>query len=203
MNNKKRDMITTIILIFFMASLLGYNLYQVQVARAVVQAREEYHSRLEAQQLERIAIREAIKESINSKKIQEQKTANDIIEFNDKRDSFLEKVENLSAKFDNGVVNIQELKQLTVERIDISEKFKQEILSINKAPGPLGEFYNILFEFLEKDIENWNLILFYYSGEEPPEGLQLKIKQANDLYQKAEEERIRVYFAYELEDLLE
>ena len=190
-----------------MASLLGYNLYQVQVARVVVQAREEYHSRLEAQRLERIAMREAIKESINSKKIQEQENANDIIEFYDKyisiRDSFLEKVENLSARFDNGVVNIQELKQLTVERIDISEKFKQEILSINKAPGPLGEFYNILFEFLEKDIENWNLILFYYSGEEPPEGLQLKIKQANDLYQKAEEEKIRVYFAYEMEDLLE
>ena len=207
MNNKKKDMIISVALISVMAVLLGYNFYIVQGVRAVTWKREEYHSGLEAQQLEKAAMRKTVKDRINAKKYQRQKTVNEIVEFNGKyiliRDNFLGKVESLSTKFDSGVVSIEELKQLTAERIAASEMFKQELLSINRIPEPIEDFYGILSEFLEKDIENWNLILAYYSGGDPQEDLDLSYRNINDLYHKAEDKRIRTYIAYELEDLLE
>ncbi len=206
MNNKKKDMLISIILISVMAVLLGINIYIVQGVRAVVWNREEYHSRLKAQQLEKSALRKIIKDRLDGNKYQRQKTVSEIIEFDEKyipiRDDFLGKVESLSAKFESGVVNIEGLKQLTAERIDASEIFKQELSSINMVPGPIEDFYGSLSEFLEKDIEKWNLILTYYSRGDLQEELDLDQKNVNDLYHKAEDERARIYTAYELESLL-
>ncbi len=207
MNNKKKDMLISIILISVMAVLLGINIYIVQGVRAVVWNREEYHSRLEAQQLEKAALRKIIKDRLDDKKYQRQKNVSEIIEFDEKyiliRDDFLGRVESLSVEFDSGVVSIEELKQLTAERIDASEVFKQGLSSISRIPGPVDDFYGSMLEFLEKDIESWNLILAYYSGEDTREEIGLNHKNVNDLYRKAEDERARVYTAYELESLLE
>ncbi len=207
MNNKKRDNVIIAALIFFIALLLGYNLYQVQVVGAAIRAREEYHQSLEAQQLEKIAMREVVKDYSKSLETQEQKTSSEIVEFDEKyisiRDSFLDKIEGLSAEFNSSIVNIEGVRLLAAERIKASEKFKQEILSINAAAEPLEVFYEIMSGFLEKDIENWNHILSYYSGDELPEEFQLEYENNSDLYHKAEEERASVYLDHGLENLLD
>ena len=123
------------------------------------------------------------------------------------KDEFIEKVNLLSEKIKNGVINTAELKELTIKRLDAARNYKEKLVQIGNVPEPLGTFFSYELEFIESDIKTVSLVLSYYNSEDYSNSnnsaIEKSYEDTRSLLLKAEEELQRVYSQYELEYLLE
>ena len=164
-------------------------------------------------QLEEIARLEEERERIEREMLEELKSkeARDIIEFDRQyrqiKTEFIGQVNGLSEKIKDEVISIEQLKELTAERLDAVINYKEKLIQIRNVPEPLKTFFSYELEFLESDIKTVNLVLSYYNSEDYSNSnnsaIEKSYKDTRLLLLKAEEELQRVYSQYELEYLLE
>jgi len=206
MTKKTKEILVTLILIIVTAVLLCCNVFLVETTKAEVE-------RIMGQ----LAKIEEIKEETKEKKMEllkQQKEAEyvEIIEFDEKygeiKDDFLKKVKEASGKANGIFINIEELKGLVSQRLDISKEFKEKLSKLDNIPRPLKNFYEFEIEFLNNDIKSFTLVYDYYSSccsthSYSDDELKKVYGNNSELFFRAEEERIRVYKEYGLEYLLE
>jgi hypothetical protein len=148
------------------------------------------------------------REMLESIKLEE---AKEIAEYYQKyrplKDEFIGKVNLLSEKIKNGVIDTAELEELTIKRLDAARNYKEKLIQIGNVPEPLKTFFSYELEFLESDIKTVNLVLSYYESESYSDfnssAIEKLYENTRSLLLKAEEELQRVYSQYELEYLLE
>ncbi len=204
MTKKNREIILSSILVIIIIALVGFNIFLVEKTKVEVKRVMEELARIEYIKTElRKAKIELLKQKV-------EKTSIEIIEFDEKyrvaKSEYTENVNELSKKINSEILNIDELKELTTQRINVSKKFKNKLSQMN-IPGPLEDFYEFEMEFLNNDIETMALILAYYNSDSYSTYNDDKLKEAyeksNLWFLKAEEEMSRVYREYNLEYLLE
>jgi len=164
-------------------------------------------------QLEEITRLEEERERIEREMLEELKSkeARDIIEFDRQyrqiKTEFIGQVNGLSEKIKDEVISIEQLKELTAERLDAVRNYKKNLIQIGNVPEPLKTFFSYELEFLESDIKTVNLVLSYYNSEDYSNSnnsaIEKSYEDTRSLLLKAEEELQRVYSQYELEYLLE
>ncbi len=209
-----KDIIVTSLLLLCFAGLLSYNIITFELFGRAAIERIERHAILEAEQLEKIAARQATFEFIELRNLAEIQDAADIIKFDavyaEIKKDYLSGIGSISEEFEQKVVNIDKIKILTNKRIRIAEKFKQELEAIFIIPEPLDDFYDSLIEFADNDIYTWEEILIYYSKDLSMDNALLKdddiVKELyienQELYREVEELHIEIYSKYGLESLL-
>ncbi|MCE5330328.1 hypothetical protein LLG07_08380 [bacterium] len=138
------------------------------------------------------------------------KDSSNIISFNDQylkiRQDFYLGIKEISEEVNNSKVNsLDDIKQLTSERIMLAKTYKSQMNSLN-VPGVLNNFYKYEIEFLDSDIKLWNIVDSYYGLEDFSKFDLSKIDDENqksrELYLKAQEELKSVYNKYELDYFL-
>jgi len=177
-----------------MIILVGYNVYLVEEAKIEAARQAEEDARREIEMLEEIRSTEA----------------REIAEFDRDygalKDEFAAGVDDLSAKLNSQVSSIYELKEITTQRMNASEKL-EDGLSQMSIPGPLEGYYELEVKFLESDINAMALVLDYYSSGSystfDDSGLEELYENNNLLFLKAQQEMQRVYEEYDLEYLLQ
>jgi len=206
MTKKTKEILVTLILIIVAAALLSYNVFLVETTKIEVE-------RIMGQ----LAKIEEIKEETKEKRMellkrQKEEEYVEIIEFDEKyreiKDDFLKKVKEISDKADGVFINIEGLKGLVSQRLDISKEFKEKLSKLDNIPRPLKNFYELETEFLNNDIKSFTLVYDYYSSccsTHPYNDGELKKVYGNnsELFFRAEGERVRVYKEHGLEYLLE
>lgn len=204
MTIKNKGIIFSSVLIVIMIVLVGFDVFLVEKTKVEVGRIMEELAKIEYLKTElRKAEIELLKQKV-------EKTSIEIIEFDEKyrvvKNEYTENVNELSKKINSEILNIDELKELTTQRINVSKKFKNKLSQMN-IPGPLEDFYEFEMEFLNNDIETMALILAYYNSDSYSTYNDDKLKEAyeksNLWFLKAEEEMSRVYREYNLEYLLE
>ena len=204
MTTKNREILFSSVLIVVMIVLVGFDVFLVEKTKVEVGRIMEELARIEYLKTEfKKAEIELLKQKV-------EKTSIEIIEFDEKyrvaKNEYIKKVNELSKKINSEILNIDELKELTTQRINVSKKFKNKLSQMN-IPGPLEDFYEFEMEFLNNDIETMALILAYYNSDSYSTYNDDKLKEAyeksNLWFLKAEEEMSRVYREYNLEYLLE
>jgi len=204
MTTKNKGIIFSSVLIVIMIILVGFDVFLVEKTKVEVGRIMEELAKIEYLKTEfKKAEIELLKQKV-------EKTSIEIIEFDEKykvaKNEYTEKVNELSKKINSEILNIDELKELTTQRINVSKKFKNKLSQMN-IPGPLKDFYEFEMEFLNNDIETMALILTYYNSDSYSTYNDDKLKEAyeksNLWFLKAEEEMSRVYRQYNLEYLLE
>ena len=212
---KKNEIITTIVLILIFTGLVTYNLLVVQRHNRIVGQRLEIHQILEAQQIEKIKVRESTIAYIELRSLIKSQETADIIKFdtlyNKIEGKYLDQINDISEKFRQKVINIEDLKSLVISRGRAAEDFKQELVSIDNIPKTLDSLYSLLLDFLDNDINTWNEVLEYYSEDFSTENpLIIQDQAINELYLKTsylykQVERLRseTYTEYGLESLLQ
>ena len=204
MTTKNKGIIFLSVLIVIMIVLVGFDVFLVEKTKVEVGRIMEELAKIEYLKTEfKKAEIELLKQKV-------EKTSIEIIEFDEKykvaKNEYTEKVNELSKKINSEILNIDELKELTTQRINVSKKFKNKLSQMN-IPGPLKDFYEFEMEFLNNDIETMALILTYYNSDSYSTYNDDKLKEAyeksNLWFLKAEEEMSRVYREYNLEYLLE
>lgn len=204
MTKKNKGIIFSSVLIVIMIILAGFGVFLVEKTKVEVGRIMEELAKIEYLKTEfKKAEIELLKQKV-------EKTSIEIIEFDEKyrvvENEYTEKVNELSKKINSEILNIDELKELTTQRINVSKKFKNKLSQMN-TPGPLEDFYEFEMEFLNNDIETMALILAYYNSDSYSTYNDDKLKEAyeksNLWFLKAEEEMSRVYREYNLEYLLE
>jgi len=191
----KSEIIISILLVLIAVLLVGYNVFSVEMQKVETQRQMEESARLEREMLENIKIEEA----------------KEIAEYHQKysplKDEFIEKVNLLSEKIKNEVVDTSELKELTMKRLDAARNYKEKLTRIRNVPEPLETFFSYELEFLESDIKTVNLVLSYYDSESYSDfndnAIEKLYENTRSLLLKAEEELQRVYEQYDLGYLLE
>jgi len=163
-------------------------------------------------QLEEIVRLEEERERIEREMLEELKSkeARDIIEFDRQyrqiKTEFIGQVNGLSEKIKDEVISIEQLKELTAERLDTARNYKEKLIQIGNVPELLETFFSYELEFLESDIKTVNLVLSYYNSEDYSNSNNSAIEKSYEdtrlLLLKAEEELQRVYSQYELEYLI-
>lgn len=86
------------------------------------------------------------------------------------RDEYDREIEKIDYEIVNGIKghelgNINEIKEIVIERIRISEKFKSEIQGIKNVPEILTEFYDNEIKAIDNYIEAYKEINSYYSSK--------------------------------------
>ena len=204
MTTKNKGIIFSSVLIVIMIILVGFDVFLVEKTKVEVGRIMEELAKIEYLKTEfKKAEIELLKQKV-------EKTSIEIIEFDEKykvaKNEYTEKVNELSKKINSEILNIDELKELTTQRINVFKKFKNKLSQMN-IPGPLKDFYEFEMEFLNNDIETMALILTYYNSDSYSTYNDDKLKEAyeksNLWFLKAEEEMSRVYRQYNLEYLLE
>ena len=204
MTTKNKGIIFLSVLIVIMIVLVGFDVFLVEKTKVEVGRIMEELAKIEYLKTEfKKAEIELLKQKV-------EKTSIEIIEFDEKyrvvENEYTEKVNELSKKINSEILNIDELKELTTQRINVFKKFKNKLSQMN-IPGPLEDFYEFEMEFLNNDIETMALILAYYNSDSYSTYNDDKLKEAyeksNLWFLKAEEEMSRVYREYNLEYLLE
>ena len=204
MTTKNKGIIFSSVLIVIMIVLVGFDVFLVEKTKVEVGRIMEELAKIEYLKTElKKAETELLKQKV-------EKTSIEIIEFDEKyrvvENEYTEKVNELSKKINSEILNIDELKELTTQRINVSKKFRNKLSQMN-IPGPLEDFYEFEMEFLNNDIETMALILAYYNSDSYSTYNDDKLKEAyeksNLWFLKAEEEMSRVYREYNLEYLLE
>jgi len=204
MTKKNREIILSSILVIIIIALVGFNIFLVEKTKVEVKRVMEELARIEYIKTElRKAKIELLKQKV-------EKTSIEIIEFDEKyrvaKNEYTKKVNELSKKINSEILNIDELKELTTQRINVSKKFKNKLSQMN-MPEPLEDFYEFEMEFLNNDIETMVLVIAYYNSNSYSTYNDDKLKEAyeksNLWFLKAEEEMSRVYREYNLEYLLE
>ncbi|GAG53558.1 unnamed protein product [marine sediment metagenome] len=204
MTTKNKGIIFSSVLIVIMIVLVGFDVFLVEKTKVEVGRIMEELAKIEYLKTEfKKAEIELLKQKV-------EKTSIEIIEFDEKyrvaKNEYTKKVNELSKKINSEILNIDELKELTTQRINVSKKFKNKLSQMN-MPEPLEDFYEFEMEFLNNDIETMALILAYYNSDSYSTYNDDKLKEAyeksNLWFLKAEEEMSRVYREYNLEYLLE
>jgi hypothetical protein len=167
----------------------------VEMQKIETQRQLEENARMEREMLESIKLEEA------------KEIAEYYQRYGPLKDEFIEKVNLLSEKIKNGVINTAELKELTIKRLDAARNYKEKLVQIGNVPEPLGTFFSYELEFIESDIKTVSLVLSYYDSESYSDfndnAIEKLYENTRSLLFKAEEELQRVYSQYELEYLLE
>jgi len=193
MTLKGKEIIFSLVLVVIMLAAVGYNVYSVEYQKVEAARQAEEDVRREIEMLEEIKSTEA----------------REIAEFDRDygalKDEFAAGVDDLLAKLNSQVSSIDELKDITTQRMDASKKL-EDGLSQMSIPGPLEDYYKFEMEFLESDIDKMTLVLDYYNSGNystyDDSDLEELYKNNNLLFLKAQQEMQRVYKEYGLEDLL-
>jgi len=193
MTLKGKEIIFSLLLVVIMLAAVGYNVYSVEYQKVETARQAEEDVRREIEMLEEIKSTEA----------------REIAEFDRDygalKDEFAAGIGELSAKADMQISSIDELKDITTQRMNASKKLKDG-LSQMSIPGPLKDYYELEMKFLESDINAMALVLDYYSSGNystyDDSDLEELYKNNNLLFLKAQQEMQRVYKEYGLEDLL-
>jgi len=194
MTLKGKEIIFSLVLVVIMLAAVGYNVYSVEYQKVEAARQAEEDVRREIEMLEEIKSTEA----------------REIAEFDRDygalKDEFAAGVDDLLAKLNSQVSSIDELKDITTQRMDASKKLKDG-LSQMSIPGPLEDYYKFEMEFLESDIDKMTLVLDYYNSGNystyDDSDLEELYKNNNLLFLKAQQEMQRVYEEYGLEYLLQ
>ena len=195
MIKSKSEIIISILLVLITVLLVGYNVFSVEMQKIETQRQLEENARIEREMLENIKLEEA----------------KEIAEYYQKyrplKDEFIEKVNLLSEKIKNGVIDTAELKELTTQRLATVSDYKEKLIQIGNVPEPLKTFFSYELEFLGSDIKTVNLVLSYYDSESysnfNSSAIEKLYENTRSLLLKAEEELQRVYERYDLGYLLE
>jgi len=193
MTLKVKEIIFSLVLVVIMLAAVGYNVYSVEYQKIEAARQAEEDVRREIEMLEEIKSTEA----------------REIAEFDRDygalKDEFAAGIGELSAKADMQISSIDELKDITTQRMNASKKL-EDGLSQMSIPGPLKDYYELEMKFLESDINAMALVLDYYSSGNystyDDSDLEELYKNNNLLFLKAQQEMQRVYKEYGLEDLL-
>jgi len=192
MKIKEKIILTAVAIV--MIILVGYNVYSVEYQKIEAARQAEEDARREIEILEEIRSTEA----------------REIAEFDRDygalKDEFADEVDELSAKADMQISSIDELEEITTQRMNASKKLKDG-LSQMSIPGPLKDYYELEMKFLESDINAMALVLDYYSSGDystyDDSDLEELYKNNNLLFLKSQQEMDRVYEEYGLENLLD
>jgi len=194
MTSKSKEIIFSLLLVVIMLAAVGYNVYSVEYQKVEAARQAEEDARRQQEMLEEIKSTEA----------------REIAEFDRVygalRDEFAAGVDELSAKADMQISSIDELKEITAQRMNASKKLKDG-LSQMSIPGPLKDYYELEMKFLESDINAMALVLDYYSSGSystfDDQEIDAAYWESSYWLREAEAEMERVYSQYELEYLLE
>jgi len=194
MTSKSKEIIFSLLLVVIMLAAVGYNVYSVEYQKVEAARQAEEDARRQQEMLEEIKSTEA----------------REIAEFDRVygalKDEFAAGVDELSAKADMQVSSIDELKEITTQRMNASKKLKDG-LSQMSIPGPLEGYYELEMKFLESDINAMALVLDYYSSGSystfDDQEIDAAYWESSYWLREAEAEMERVYSQYELEYLLE
>jgi len=196
------EKIISSVLVVIMVGLVGYNVFSVEMRKIEAQRQLEEIARLEE---ERARIEREMLEEIKSKETKE------LVEYyqnyNLLKTEFVKKAAELSEKMEGEIINIEQLKELTTQRLNAAEDFRRKLTQIGDVPGPLETFYDYELEFIASDIETMSLVWSYYNSGSystfDDSEIEELYKNTNLLLLKAEEELQRVYSQYDMEYLLE
>jgi hypothetical protein len=194
MTSKSKEIIFSLLLVVIMLAAVGYNVYSVEYQKVEAARQAEEDARRQQEMLEEIKSTEA----------------REIAEFDRVygalKDEFAAGVDELSAKADMQISSIDELKEITAQRMNASKKLKDG-LSQMSIPGPLKDYYELEMKFLESDINAMALVLDYYSSGSystfDDQEIDAAYWESSYWLREAEAEMERVYSQYELEYLLE
>lgn len=206
----KKHKIIIYILVIVLAILVGISVFWVE-RRRQIQIKLENEVRAGRLEREKIEIMEQRKKQLEILELKKEKELNEIIEFDGEykniKEKFLKEVDEISNNLSLNLTNIDELKNLTLQRLNAAEEFREKFEKIENIPEPLKDFSYKLEEFLDNDIKIWTLIYQYYSSNNYAyynvSRMQEIYEEGRTLYLEAENERIRVYKEYGLEVLLE
>ncbi|MCG9480036.1 MAG: hypothetical protein K9H14_07510 [Actinomycetia bacterium] len=211
MSRRVADNLTVVLLVVFTFLLVGYTVYSVEKQKAELIRMEEEQDRIEKLEQElreqQGEMREARLEEL--KKDREEKARN-IIDFHSDysliRSEFLRMIASLEKDMDLRAVNIEEVEELTNERIDASKSLIDSYSGI-EVPPVLDKFSGLLMDFLENDYNTWSLTSSYYNSRHYStynlETLNRLHQENIQLFKQAEDELVRVYKKYELDELTE
>jgi len=202
MIKSKSEIIILILLVLIAVLLVGYNVFSFEMQKIAVKRQMEESARLEE---ERERLERETLEELKSKETKE------LVEYYQKyrpiKAGFIEKTAELSKKMEDKIINTEELKEFTTQRLNIVRDYKEKLIGIGNVPEPLETFFSYELEFIESDIKTVNLVLSYYNSESYSDFndsvIEKLYQNTRSLLFKAEEELQRVYRQYELEYLLE
>ncbi len=189
-----KEKIVLIIITTVMVILVGLDIFLVEDRKIEAHRQEELAAIMEKEMLEKIKSQES------------REIAEFDWEYGKSKDEFIEESGDISEKINSQVLNIGELEELTMQRMDASGKLEDE-LNLMDIPSPLEDFYKFEIKFLENDIEAMTLILEYYNSSNysvyDARRLDEALRESSYWFSAAEEEMERVYKEYGLEYLLE
>jgi hypothetical protein len=191
---KIKEKITLTAVITMIIILVSCNIYLVEKAKIEAARQAEEDARRQQEMLEEIKSTEA----------------REIAEFDRVygalKDEFAASVDELSAKADMQISSIDELKEITAQRMNASKKLKDGLSQIS-IPGPLKDYYELEMKFLESDINAMTLVLDYYSSgiysTFDDQEIDAAYWESSYWLRRTEEEMEKVYRQYGLEYLLE
>jgi hypothetical protein len=194
MTSKSKEIIFSLLLVVIMLAAVGYNVYSVEYQKVEAARQAEEDARRQQEMLEEIKSTEA----------------REIAEFDRVygalKDEFAAGVDELSAKADMQISSIDELKEITAQRMNASKKLKDGLSQIS-IPGPLKDYYELEMKFLESDINAMTLVLDYYSSgiysTFDDQEIDAAYWESSYWLRRTEEEMEKVYRQYGLEYLLE
>ena len=202
MIKSKSEIIISILLVLITVLLVGYNIFSVEMQKVETQRQMEESARLDE---ERERLESEMLEELKSKETME--LAEYYRKYRPIKAEFIEKTAELSKKMEDKIINIGELEELTIKRLDAARNYKEKLIQIGNVPKPLETFFSYELEFLESDIKTVSLVLSYYGSESysgfNDNAIEKLYENTRYLLLKAEEELQRVYSQYELEYLLE
>jgi DNA repair exonuclease SbcCD ATPase subunit len=192
MKIKEKIVLTAVITVIII--LVSCNVYLVEEAKIEAARQAEEDAKKEIEMLEEIRSAEA----------------REIAEFDRDykalKDEFTVVVDELSEKLNSQISNINELKEITQQRMDTSKKLKED-LSRMYIPAPLKDYYKYDMKFLESDIVTAAQVLLYYKSDTYSTFDDAEIdgayRERSYWLREAEAEKERVYGQYKLEYLLE
>ena len=194
MASKSKEIFFSIVMVVIMITAVSYNVYSVEYQKIEAVRQAEEDARLERQMLEEIKSQEA------------REIAGFDREYRILKAEFTAEVSELSEKPYSQISSIDELKEITMQRMDASKELRDELGKMD-IPGPLEDYYKFEMEFLESDIDKMTLVLDYYNSGNystyDDSDLEELYKNNNLLFLKAQQEMQRVYEEYDLEYLLQ
>ncbi|MDZ7837645.1 MAG: hypothetical protein U5N58_06655 [Actinomycetota bacterium] len=170
MNRRAVDNLIVVLLIVVTFSLVGYTVYRVEQQKAELIRMEEEQDRIEKLEQELREQQENMREArLEELKKEREEKARNIIDFHSEysliRSDFLRMITSLEEDMDGKAVNIEEIKELTNERIDASKSFIDSY-SVIEVPPVLDKFLGLLMDFLENDYNTWSLTFSYYNSRQ-------------------------------------
>jgi len=207
MTKTKRNLL--IILVLAVVLLAGFIVFKLEYQKAELRRMEAEQDRIDNLEEELKQQQEQMRQTrLEELKEEKEKNAVDIIDFHEQYttlwNDFSKEVKNISGNMIGGAVSLEEVKELTYQRIGVTEAFIKEFSKL-EVPEVLGQFHDYQLEFLKNDYTAWSLTYAYYNSQhystyQTQEMDQLH-QQNTQLFEKARAELIDVYDKYDLADL--